>query len=267
METSINKISIHLDKFKKFSRELNYLLSYILRHSTINRYIKEEPDKEISDPVTFSNRFHRFLEKRIGGINLEWKFYILDWIKDYSKKYLKPEEQRKWTLTEVYNDFIGYFRERELNEQKIENFLKFLDIYMAKITDSEEKNLLFEFYKKFELSIDINTEFPKYVKKNVKSELDNLNPQLENTLPFNYFNLDGAGTFYNYIKNTEQKYFSKLIPRPLTVTLKHILTNEEKEQFKGDLFHIIDFKFWHNNARFELSDNFKEVYREWVSDL
>jgi len=267
METSINKINIHIDKFKKFSRELNYLISYVLRHSTINRYIKEEPDKEISDPVTFSNRFHRFLEKRIGGINLEWKFYILDWIKDYSKKYLKPEEQRKWTLTEVYNDFIGYFEERELNEQKIENFLKFLDVYIAKITDSEEKNLLFEFFKKFELSIDINTEFPKYVKINVKSELDNLNPQLENTLPFNYFNLDGAETFSDYIKNTEQKYFSKLIPRPLTVTLKHILTNEEKEQFKGDLFHIIDFKFWHNNARFEISNNFKEVYREWVSDL
>ncbi|MCK4379762.1 MAG: hypothetical protein KAW51_01400, partial [Candidatus Lokiarchaeota archaeon] len=60
---------------------------------------------------------------------------------------------------------------------------------------------------------------------------------------------------------------SKLIPRPLNVILKHILTKQEKELFKGDLFHIIDFKFWHNNARFELSDNFKEVYREWVSDL
>ena len=66
---SITRIRDHIEKFKKFPKELNYLLSYVLRHSTINRYIKEEPDKEISDPVTFSNRFHRFLEKRIGGIN------------------------------------------------------------------------------------------------------------------------------------------------------------------------------------------------------
>jgi len=264
---SITRIRDHIEKFKKFPKELNYLLSYVLRHSTINRYIKEEPDKEISDPVTFSNRFHRFLEKRIGGINLEWKFYILNWIKDYSRKYLKPEEQRRWTLEEVFNDFIEYFEERELEEGKIENFLKFLDIYIAKIQDPEEKNLLLEFYKKYELSIEINIEFPKYVKNHIKSELNILNPQIENTSPFNYFSLDKAETFYNYIKNTELKYFSKLIPRPLNVILKHVLTNEEKELFKGDLFHIIDFKFWHNNARFELSDNFKEVYREWVSDL
>jgi len=267
MESNINSISNHLEKFKKFSRELNYLLSYVLRHSTINRYIKEEPDKEISDPVTFSNRFHRFLEKRIGGINLEWKFYILEWIKDYSKKYLKPEEQRTWTLTEVYDDFIGYFEERELNEQKIENFLKFLDNYIPKLTNPEERNLLLEFYKNYELSIDINIEFPKYIKNSIKNELKNLNPQLENILPFNYFYLDEDETFYNYVKNSELKYFSKLIPRPLTITLKHILTNEEKELFKGELFHVIDFKFWHDNARFELSDNFKEVYREWVRDL
>ncbi len=267
MESNTERIREHIEKFKKFSRELRYLLSYVLRHSTINRYIKEEPDKEISDPVTFANRFRRFLEKRIGGINLEWKFYILDWIKDYSKKFLKPEEQKIWTLTEVYNDFIGYFEERESNEQKIENFLAFLDMYIAKIPNPEEKSLLLEFYKNYEFSIDINIEFPKYVKNNIKNELNYLNPQTEKIIPINYFNLDEDETFYNYIKNMELKYFSKLVPRPLTVTLKHILTNEERELFKGELFHVIDFKFWHNNARFEISDNFKEVYREWVKEL
>ncbi|MFX1592058.1 MAG: hypothetical protein ACFFCL_05140 [Promethearchaeota archaeon] len=267
MESNIDSIKNHIESFKKFSTELHFLLSYILRHSTINRYIKEEPDKEISDPVSFSNRFYRFLEKRIGGINLEWKYYILEWINDYSKKYLKPEEQRVWTLDEVYNDFIGYFEERESNEQKIENFLTFLDIYITRLSDSEERSLLLEFYKNYELSIDINTEFPKYVRNNIKNELNNLNLQLENNIPLNYFNLDEDETIYDYIKNTELKYFSKLVPRPLTVTLKHLLTNEEKELFNGDLFHVIDFKFWHNNARFELSDNFKEVYREWVREL
>ncbi|MFX1377800.1 MAG: hypothetical protein ACFFA4_01795 [Promethearchaeota archaeon] len=267
MESKIHSIKNHIEKFKKFSTELNYLLSYVLRHSTINRYIKEEPDKEISDPVSFSNRFHRFLEKRIGGINLEWKFYVLNWIIDYSKKYLRPEEQRAWTLDEVYYDFIGYFEERESNEQKIENFLNFLDTYIAKLTNPEERNLLFEFYKNYELSIDINTEFPNYVKSNIKNDLNNLNSQPENILPLNFLNLDENETYYDYIKNTELKYFSKLVPRPLTVILKHILTNEEKELFNSDLYHVLDFRFWHNNARFELSDNFKEVYREWVKEL
>ncbi|MFX1366595.1 MAG: hypothetical protein ACFFCE_00140 [Promethearchaeota archaeon] len=267
MESTSSRIINHIEKFKKFSKELNYLLSYVLRHSTINRYIKEEPDKEISDPVTFANRFHRFLEKRIGGINLEWKFHILNWIKDYSIKYLKPEEQKEWTLIEVYNDFINYFEDREMKEQKIENFLKILDAYITKLHDAEEKKLLNEFYKKYELSIDVNTEFPKYIKNYIQRELKNLNPQIENTSPLKYFSLDEIETFYDYIKNTELKYFSKLIPRPLNVVLKHTLTNEEKDLFKGDLYHIIDFKFWHNNVRFELSDNFNEVYREWVIDI
>ncbi|MDX1798908.1 MAG: hypothetical protein R3255_09700, partial [Candidatus Lokiarchaeia archaeon] len=263
MESKINNIKNHIEKFKKYSTELNFLLSYVLRHSTINRYIKDEPDKEISDPVSFANRFHRFLEKRIGGINLEWKFYVLDWIIDYSKKYLRPEAQRVWTLVEVYNDFIGYFEERAGNEQKIENFLIFLDTYIAKLTNPEEKKLLFEFYKNYESSIGINTEFPKYVKNSIRNELNSLNHQEENLIPFNFFNFDDKETLYDYIKNTELKYFSKLVPRPLTVILKHTLTNEERDLFNGDLFHVLDFKFWHNNARFELSDNFKEVYREW----
>lgn len=267
MESNISRIKNHIEKFKNFSKELNYLLSYVLRHSTINRYIKEEPDNEISDPVTFANRFHRFLEKRIGGINLDWKIYILDWIKDYSKKYLKPEKQRRWTLSEVYKDFIEYFEDREIKERKIENFLEFLDTYIKKLQDPEEMKLLIEFYKKYGLSIDINTEFPEYIKNSIKGELKKLDPQIENIYPFNYFSLDETETFYDYIKNTELKYFSKLIPRPLNIILKHTLTNEEKELFKGDLFHIIDFKFWHNNAKFELSDNFNEIYREWVIDL
>lgn len=267
MKNNVDKIKNYTEKFKKFSRELSYLLSYVLRHSTINRYIKEEPDNEISDPVTFANRFHRFLEKRIGGINLEWKFYILDWIKDYSKRYLKPEEQRLWNLSEVYDDFLGYLEERESKEQNIKNFLYFLDIYIAKLPNTEEKGLLLEFYKNYELSININTEFPKYVKNSIKNALNSMQLTVENSIPSNYFNLSNDETFYSYIKDNELKYFSKLIPRPITVTLKHILTNEEKELFHGDLYHIIDFKFWYNNARFELSDNFKEVYREWVRDL
>jgi hypothetical protein len=267
MESKINSIKHHIDKFKKFSTEINYLLSYVLRHSTINRYIKEEPDKEISDPVSFSNRFYRFLEKRIGGINLEWKFYVLEWIIDYSKKYLRPEEQKMWTLDQVYNDFIGYFEERESLEQKVENFLTFLDTYIAKLTNLEEKSLLFEFYTYYEQSIGINTEFPKYVRNNIRNKLKSINSLQENLIPSKFFILNENETFYDYIKNSELKYFSKLVPRPLTVILKHILTNEEKELFNGNLFHVIDFRFWHNNARFELSDNFKEVYREWVKEI
>ncbi len=267
MDKDINIIREHIEKFKIFSSELSYLLSYILRYTTINRYIKEEPDQEIADPVTFATRFHRFLEKRLGGINLTWKSYILEWLNDYTKKFFKLEERKEWTLDEIYNDFISYFEDRESNEQKLENFLKFLDTYIARISNIEEKNLLIEFYKQYNLSMNINTEFPKYVNNKIKQEINILSPQFEEQVPINFFNLNGEDHFYDYIKELELKYFSKLIPRPLTLILKHNLTSEEKELFGGDLFHVLSFKFWHTNSRFELADNFKEVYREWLKEL
>jgi len=267
MDKDINIIREHIEKFKTFSSELSYLLSYVLRYTTINRYIKEEPDKEIADPVTFATRFHRFLEKRMGGINLTWKSYILEWINDYTKKFFKLEERKEWTLDEIYNDFISYFEERESNEQKLEHFLKFLDTYIARISNIEEKNLLIEFYKQYNLSMNISTEFPKYVNNKIKQEINILSTQFEEQVPINFFNLNGEDHFYDYIKELELKYFSKLIPRPLTLILKHNLTSEEKELFGGDLFHVLSFKFWHTNSRFELADNFKEVYREWLKEL
>lgn len=264
MDQDVNLIIFHIKKFKKFSSELDYLLSYILRHSTINRFIKDESESEIQDPISFANKFYRFLEKRIGGINLEWKSYVLQWINDYSKKFLKIEDRKDWTLPEVYNNFLEYLENREASEQKLKKFLEFLDNYIAEISNVEVKEKLVDFYNNYELSLGINEEFPKYVKEKIEHALNILDFQIEERYPINFFRMNNNDTYYSYIENTMLKYFSKLIPRPLSLILKHNLTNKEKELFKGDLFHVINFKFWHNNVRFELSDNFKEVYREWM---
>ncbi len=98
----------------------------------------------------------------------------------------------------------------------------------------------------------------------ITNKLNQIDFHIEKTLPINYFSINNNDTYYDYIEDNFLKYFSKLIPRPLSLILKHDLTNEEKELFKGDLFHVLNFKFWHNNVRFELSNNFKEVYREWM---
>ncbi len=268
MDKDSHIIQSHIEKFKIFSKELHYLLSYILRYSTVSRYLKDEPDEEILDPVTFANRFHRFLERKIGGIELVWKSYILEWIKDYAKKFFTMEEPKVWTLKEIHDDFISYLEDRESNEQKSESFLEFLDAYIGRVQDENEKSHLLDFFKQYELSIGIKTEFPKYVKNKIETEINSAEIKKEKLVPIQYFKIDDDDTFYSYIKEMELKYFSKLLPRPISLILKHSLTNEERELFKADLFHVFNFRFWGNDKlKIKISDNFKEVYREWVKEL
>jgi hypothetical protein len=267
MEKDSKIIKTHIEAFRKFSSELGFLLSYILRYSTINRFLKDEPDSEIADPVTFASRFHRFLEKRVGGIQLVWKSYILEWIKDYAKKFFKVEEKRDWSLKETFLDFLEYFEERESKEQQTDSFLEFLDSYIAKIPENIEREHLIEFYRQFELCIDIRTEFPNYIKSKIKTGMSLLEIEIEKQPPIKYFSIDHEDSFSNYISEVDLKYFSKLIPRPVSLILQHELTSEEQELFNGELYHTFQFKYWHNKARIEMADNFKEVYREWLKEL
>jgi len=267
MEKDSNIIKNHLENFEKFSTELDFLLSYILRYSTINRFLKDEGTNEIADPVTFANRFHRFLEKRIGGINLAWKSYIFEWIKDYAKRFFNITEKRDWLLNETYSDFLSYIEERESIERKPETFLKFLDSLISTITDGFEREALLDFYKKFEQSIEIKTEFPRYIINLIQRDINLLSLDDELLKPIDFFTIDQKVTFYEYIIETDIKYFSKLIPRPISIILKHELTSEENDLFKGDLFHIFNFKYWHKKAKYDVMDNFKEVYREWLKEI
>ncbi|MGB5912866.1 MAG: hypothetical protein WBH31_16880 [Promethearchaeia archaeon] len=267
MENNSGLIKKHLNNFEKFSSELRFLVNYILRYSTINRFLKEENDIEIADPVTFANKFYRFLEKRMGGIDLIWKSYVLEWIKDYAKRFFKIEEKRDWRLNETYTDFVEYIEKRETFEQNEKQFLVFLDTYIAKVLDESEKNILLDFYKKFEFCIDIKLEFPKYVQKKIETEVNLLKLNQSEVPPITLLNISEEDTLYKYIKENEVKYFSKLIPRPKSLILKHNLTDEERELFKSTLFHVVNFKYWHTKSKFEISDNFKEVYREWIKEL
>ncbi len=264
MEKDADTIKDHLKKFTTFSTELNFLLNYVLRYSTINRFLKDEPENEIVDPLMFINKFHRFLEKRFGGINLEWKQYILDWFMDYSKQFFKIEQKMTWNLTENISSLIKYLEEREALEVKSENFCNFLDKYIAKVNDEGKKEVLLDFYKKYEYSIDIKYEFPKYVQNIIEEEIALFNETNEDLFPIDFIRISQQNHFYNFIREYELKYFSKLIPKPVSLILRHAFTEEEKDLFNADLFHVFKFKYWHKKCMFEISDNFKEVYRDWL---
>ncbi|MBD3193791.1 MAG: hypothetical protein GF317_01960 [Candidatus Lokiarchaeota archaeon] len=268
IDPKLNKVKEHIESFKKFSKQMHFLLSYVLRYSTINRYLKEENDDEIADPVTFSSRFHRFLEKRLSGVNIEWKSHVLDWIKDYTKIFFKLEADKSWTLKEIYDDFINYFEEREKKAQNSEEFSRFLDAYISKESDAEIKSHLMKFLEQYQYFIGIKSEFPRYVKEKIEKSINRLKNDLKTYKPIDYFYLNEQQTLSKYIRERELKYFSKLIPLPKTLILKENLSHDERKLFKGDLFHVFEFKFWgEKNVNIKLSDNFNEVYREWLREL
>lgn len=269
MQEEVETIKSHLDKFKQFSGELTFLLSYILRHSTVSRFLKKEAEEELNDPVSFSTKFFRFLEKRLGGLNLEWKSYVLEWIKDYSKKFFNAlETNSAWTLKDIFDDFLNYLEEREEKEQKSEYFLKIIDEYIAKNSREEDKAIFLDFLQQYEASLEIKTEFPKYVKENIKKKTRSIEFNKELIDINQYLMIDQDVDFYSYVRDKELKYFSKLLPRPVSLILKHDFTDDERESFKENLFHSFDFRYsGTNKIKTEISDNFKEVYREWMKDI
>ena len=266
MDSDSTLIKKHIDKFNKFSTELHFLLSYILRYSTINRFLKELPENEASDPVTFSNKFYRFLEKRTGGIQLDWREYVLDWIKDYAKKFFTVEEKRSWDLTEVFYDFLKYLETRESREQEIDSFLKYLDLYIAKNSNESDKAAFLDFYQKYEYCQGISTEFPKYIYEKIENEINLLSIPDDKFEPIEIFKPKISESYLDYLREKKLKYYSKLIPRPVSLTLIHQFTEKERESFKGELFHIFSFKYWGRKCNFEIMDNFKEVYRKWLRE-
>jgi hypothetical protein len=265
IESYENIIKKYSSKFKNFSKEISFLLSYILRYSTINRFLKETEDGEISDPVSFSSKFHRFLEKRLAGIQLETKYYILKWIEDYGKIFEKMKEPKNWSLNDIYRDFITFLEEKESSAYDPESFLTILDRNMAMEIEDGEQIPLLNFLDKYQYYKEIKVEFPNYLKEKIIRKIGDLDHSSEELKPLNYLDKNGEENFYNFIRENELKYFSKLIPIPKTLILKHLLNNEEKKQFKGDLFQVFDFNLrGEEKLILNLQDNFKEIYREWI---
>jgi hypothetical protein len=217
--------------------------------------------EEISQPDTFAKKFHRFLEKRLAGINLVCKSYILDWIEYYSKIFSKLHIDKEWTLIEIYNDFKTYLEEKEANSQKPQEFFNILDFYLAKEAREDQKIHLLKFLDRYRYFLDIEKEFPKHFRRSIIQEIESFDYNLDNAKPMNLLNITQDQSFYNYIRETELKYFSELIPIPSKLILKHKFENDELKKFKDDLFQVFDFNLvGEKKLILQLKNNFKEVY-------
>ncbi|MBN1800722.1 MAG: hypothetical protein JW891_04405 [Candidatus Lokiarchaeota archaeon] len=253
-------IGDYIDNFKKFPGQIRFLTSYITKYSSINRFLTEQMYSNIKDPVTFSSHFHRFLERRVGGIDLYWKEYILNWIQDYAKQFFKEKDNDKRDLCEIVEDFLDYIDIREETELKLEGFLKIISTSIEKISNAEKKAGLEIFYDLLKKNI---THGKILFEKVINMVLETINVFEIKENPD--FNLD-IDSFYEYLKKSELMYYSQLLPLPSSIILKQKLSEQEKDLFSEDFYHVINFKYWHDRIKIYISNNFKTVYKEWVKE-
>ncbi|MFX1237681.1 MAG: hypothetical protein ACFE8P_08160, partial [Promethearchaeota archaeon] len=256
-------VKVEIEIYKKFLGEINFLVAYITKNTAINRFLLEQKESEISDPVSFSNRFHRFLEKRIGGIKMSWKYHMLDWIRDYAKQFFKELDKKPMSLDVIIEDFLDYIDSRESEGINPEGFLKILQGKIEEYSNNGETEELMIFLHHYEENIKKGDIILGLIRDLIEEKIDNIEIPWEDLSNLNERHSISKDSFHRFIQINELQYFSKLIPLPSSIILKHKLSKQEKAFFREDLFHTIIFKYWHKHAKYSIADNFKTTFKEW----
>ena len=129
--------------------------------------------------------------------------------------------------------------------------------------EGKKKKAFIDFLRNYEVCLDIKTEFPKYIKVKIRDLVNGFNFESETLEPIDYLIENENENFYDYITKNRLKYYSDLVPRPFSLILRHHLDNEEEKKFRDELYHVFNFKFFKNNLKIDISDNFQEAYKKW----
>lgn len=275
------KAKVHFEKLKHVESEFNYLSNFVLRYSSLNRFIQGIGREDPLDPKTLSSKFKNFLRKRLGGLRIVWKDYILNIIDEFGEENQDKFEQdlmdeKVWSKNELMSMFIDYLKEKIIENIDPQHFIHVLDWYIAQIQDPTQQALMVLFFEQYEYSLSILNDFPTYMKQKMMKKLgeidfetkplkslDFLDPpririnQLEDK-DFQKKSKNGNSAnemdFFQFLDEYELMYFSKLIARPKKVILRSTDLHERGK----NLFYNIGFKFWENFFKIDVQDNWNK---------
>ncbi|TFG19611.1 MAG: hypothetical protein EU530_05670 [Promethearchaeota archaeon] len=263
-----DKVNKHLTTLKKASSQLEFLLSYILRFNTLNRFVQEIDETKGSGSLDISNKFFHFLRKRIGGLDIEWKFYLLELIAQYQQDLHSMPSSGNWSKFTHLSNLIEYLRNSIQENIEPDRFMNVLDSYIAKIEDPVEKDIMLLVFEQYEYSLGIIEEFPAYVKQKLLKILtqlpytmeslpttEYLNPKFGETENLHLEKIHSKLDLFNFVYEYEMKYFSKLIARPVCVKL----INRDQTEFEKPLIYSMDFKFWESFYKVSISNNWFQI--------
>ncbi|MBN2155009.1 MAG: hypothetical protein JW776_03105 [Candidatus Lokiarchaeota archaeon] len=265
-----DKVQSHLEVLKYARGQLEFLLSYILRFNTLNRFLNELDEDKSSPTSEISFQFFQFLRKRIGALDIEWKHYLLELITEYQQYVRSVPNFELWSKYHHVSNLVEYLRTSIQENIEPDRFINILDSYIAKIEDPSEKEIMLLVFEQYEYSLGIIEDFPTYVKQKMLKILTQLDYKMESCAPKTYLRPDFIFShnstmdlshlhtkldFFKFVYEFELKYFSKLIARP--VCLK--LINRDQIEYDQPLIYSMDFKFWESFYKVSLSNNWFQI--------
>lgn len=285
------KVTEYILNLKKARSEFSYLLSFILRYSSINRFMKDTQEIEKFTPQTLSDGFIDFISKRIGALDLYWKEYFIEIVKKFAVNNQDTfnqamDENKRWSTYQLITTFINYLK-KEIDEiTNPQKFTNLMDNYIAKIQQPTQQAIMILLFEQYEYSLSILDEFPNYLKQKIFKVLGNLSFKLSPIMAIDYLkkieiSIPGLESkenenigyndlysnhiydFFEFIDEFELKYFSKLIARPSRIVLKSI---DEKNSEKS-LYYLMEFKFWEKFFKSTISSNWNEIKPKFKSKI
>lgn len=277
------KVKDYIINLKKVRTEFSFMLSFILRYSSINRFIKELQQVDQLTPQGLTEIFIEFISKRIGALELYWKDYFIEIVKKFVITYQEPfnhaiDEKKRWSAYQLISTFINFLKKELENILTPQKFTNLMDNYIAKIQQPTQQAIMVLLFEQYEYSLSILDEFPNYLKQKILKVLGNLSFKLNPIMAIDYLkkidisisglesennnsnslndvNSNYVYDFFEFIDEFELKYFSKLIARPSRVLLKSI----DENKFKQPLYYLVEFKFWEKFFKSTISSNWDEI--------
>ncbi len=274
-------IKEHIEKFKSFEPELGFLISYIMRYTSFNKFIQEIPEDKIYSPSSFAEDYAEFLRKRMGALSIKWKDYILTLIKAFSQfaqiEYDQAVKKRKiWSNHEIIQRFIKYIGDTVKSETNASEFRNVLDKYSKTVLDIKQNFALRDFKTKYSEILAHQETFLNFIKTTFGAELQTFGFRLKPIPPSNY--IKGAerevkekvsfdsieestitaeiNTLIEYLKFRQLPYYSRLMAKPKLIVFKSL----EKGEFFGDLIkHQLDLSYFEHSIKVNYSNNYFEV--------
>ncbi|OLS16102.1 MAG: hypothetical protein RBG13Loki_0272 [Promethearchaeota archaeon CR_4] len=243
----------HVTKLSSFEHQIEFVHSYILRYSSLNRFLIEFED-QIQNPASFATLFYEFLRKRISGLvnsGVFWGAYMLEWVLEFRDKFSSKIDARRWEKGEIVKEFLHFLEEKMKSETNIKNFLYIMDKYAGNLPPNTRPAAFTQLMQRFEESISIEQSFPEYLKGRIAKQLEEIHFEFVPRRPAEYFQKGDQPLYYEFLENHALKHFARLQALPKALILRSTASKVDHRE----VFYIFEFQYLQKRLKIDVKTN------------